>query len=234
MRMILLQILTGRRASEIRTCDFDCLSRSPNAASPPPTARHDRPGSTTPKARSTSRRTRSSSIDEVVEVIEEQQRWVRERFPTSRPQHLFIQRTANRRGDKPYPSGTYNWMLRELSDLVQITDGKGRPVRLSHTHRFRHTKLTRLAELGLPIHVLQRYAGHATPTMSMHYIAARDEHAEQAFLATAKLRADGTPHQLLPRRPRQPAPVRPGRPVPAPRLVPAAAAADPATRATPA
>ena len=26
MRMILLQILTGRRASEIRTCDFDCLS----------------------------------------------------------------------------------------------------------------------------------------------------------------------------------------------------------------
>ncbi|WP_281249972.1 hypothetical protein [Rhodococcoides yunnanense] len=27
--------------------------------------------------------------------------------------------------------------------------------------------------------------------MTMHYIAARDEHAEQAFLATAKLRADG-------------------------------------------
>jgi hypothetical protein len=49
-----------------------------------------------------------------------------------------------------------------------------------------------LAELGLPIHVLQRYAGHATPTMSMHYIAHRQEHAEQAFLATVKLRADGT------------------------------------------
>jgi hypothetical protein len=83
-------------------------------------------------------------------------------------------------------------MLRELSNLAQITDSKGRPVNLSHTHRFRHTKLTRLAELGLPIHVLQRYAGHATPTMSMHYIAARGGHAEQAFLATAKLKADGT------------------------------------------
>ncbi len=69
-------------------------------------------------------------------------------------------------------------------------------MRLSHTHRFRHTRLTRLAELGLPIHVLQRYAGHATPTMTMHYIAARDEHAEQAFLATAKLRADGSRIQL--------------------------------------
>ena len=83
-------------------------------------------------------------------------------------------------------------MLREFSNIVKITDSKGRPVQLSHTHRFRHTKLTRLAELGLPVHVLQRYAGHATPTMSMHYIAHREEHAEQAFLATAKLRADGT------------------------------------------
>lgn len=26
----------------------------------------------------------------------------------------------------------------------------------------------------------------------MHYVAARQEHAEQAFLATTKLRADGT------------------------------------------
>ena len=81
---------------------------------------------------------------------------------------LFVQRTGNRRGDKPYPSGTYAWMLREFSDVVQITDSKGRLLQLSHTHRFRHTKLTRLAELGLPIHVLQRYAGHATPTMAMH------------------------------------------------------------------
>jgi hypothetical protein len=30
MRMVLLQILTGRRASEIRTCDFDCLSAAPS------------------------------------------------------------------------------------------------------------------------------------------------------------------------------------------------------------
>lgn len=75
---------------------------------------------------------------------------------------------------------------------MQITDSQGRLLQLSHTHRFRHTKLTRLAELGLPIHVLQRYAGHATPTMSMYYVAQREEHAEQAFLTTTKLKADGT------------------------------------------
>ena len=116
--------------------------------------------------------------------------------PGGSQRFLFVQRTGNRCGDKPYPPGTYNWVLRTLSDVLQITDAKGRAVRLSRTHRFRHTRLTRLAELGLPVHVLQRYAGHATPTMTMHYIAARDEHAEQAFLATAKLRADGTHIQL--------------------------------------
>ena len=52
--------------------------------------------------------------------------------------------------------------------------------------------LTTSSELGLPVHVLQRYAGHATPTMAMYYVAQREEHAEQAFLATVKLKADGT------------------------------------------
>lgn len=32
MRMILLQILTGRRSSEIRLCDFDCLSAATGRA----------------------------------------------------------------------------------------------------------------------------------------------------------------------------------------------------------
>ena len=191
MRMILLQILTGRRSSEIRLCDFDCLSaatgRAVEAAEGEEIARF---------------RYAQSKIDiapdtilvdsEVVAIIAEQQRWVRERLPDVAPKHLFIQLLGNRSGAKPYPSGTYNWRLREFSDLVRIADSKGRSVRLSHTHRFRHTKLTRLAELGLPIHVLQRYAGHATPSMSMHYIAQREEHAEQAFLATRKLKADGT------------------------------------------
>jgi len=191
MRMILLQILTGRRASEIRTCDADCIEpvtdTAVTAANAEPVARF---------------RYAQSKIDiapdsilvdrDVTAIIEEQRRWVRDRFPALAPRQLFVRRLGNRHGHKPYPPGTYTFRLRQFSDLVQITDSKGRPVRLSHTHRFRHTKLTRLAELGLPVHVLQRYAGHATPTMSMHYIAQREEHAEQAFLATVKLRADGT------------------------------------------
>jgi integrase len=191
MRMILLQILTGRRASEIRTCDFDCLSPAP-------------PSTVQAAGEHVERFTYAQSkIDiapdsilvdrEVIAVIEEQQAWLRTHLPGQpQPRFLFAQRIGNRGGDKPYPAGTYGWMLREFSDAVQITDSTRRPLKLSNTHRFRHTRLTRLAELGLPIHVLQRYAGHATPTMSMHYIAERQEHAEQAFLATVKLRADGT------------------------------------------
>ncbi|HET6856484.1 MAG TPA: tyrosine-type recombinase/integrase, partial [Streptomyces sp.] len=203
MRMILLQILTGRRASEIRTCAFDCLSPLPNRATATATA--EDPAADNPAADNEEIARfhyAQSKIEaapdnilvdrEVTQVIEEQQQWIRERFPDIEPRFLFTQRLGNRTATKPYPSGTYAWMLREFSNIVKITDSKGRAVGLSHTHRFRHTKLTRLAELGLPIHVLQRYAGHASPTMSMHYIAQREEHAEQAFLATAKLKADGT------------------------------------------
>ncbi|MFD9841324.1 site-specific integrase [[Kitasatospora] papulosa] len=47
---------------------------------------------------------------------------------------------------------------------MKITNRRGKPVGLSHTHHFRHTKLTRLAELGPPVHVLMGFAGHAAPS----------------------------------------------------------------------
>jgi hypothetical protein len=43
----------------------------------------------------------------------------------------------------------------------------------------------------MPIAVIQRYAGHRTPTMSMHYVAKREEYQEQVFVATRKYRSDG-------------------------------------------
>jgi hypothetical protein len=190
MRMILLQILTGRRSGEVRICEFDCLSPVPD----PPA---DAAGQQVTRFRYAQSKIDSAPdtilVDqEVVAVIEEQQRWIRDQFPAIEPRYLFTQRIGNLVAAKPYAPGTYGRALRMFSRIVQIIDSKGRAVNLSHTHRFRHTKLTRLAELGLPVKVIQRYAGHATPTMSMHYIAQREEHAEQVFVATAKFKADGT------------------------------------------
>lgn len=191
MRMLLLQILTGRRASEICLCPFNCLSPATDsaveAAQGEAVARFHYGQSKIDKAPDT------ILVDaQVVAVIEEQQQWLRNRFPGRDLPYLFPQRRANAHATKPYGNSNYGRALGVFSELARITDAAGRPVKLSHTHRFRHTKLTRLAELGLPVHVLQRYAGHATPSMSMHYVARRDEHAEQAFLATRKFKADGT------------------------------------------
>jgi Phage integrase family len=191
MRMLLLQILTGRRASEICLCPFDCLSPATDsaieAAEGEAVARFRYGQSKIDAAPDT------IFIDaEAVAVIEEQQQWLRGQFPDHDLPYLFPQRHANARAAKHYGTSNYGKSLALFSKLAQVTDSAGQPVKLSHTHRFRHTKFTKLAELGLPVHVLQRYAGHSTPTMSMHYVARRDEHAEQAFLATRKFRADGT------------------------------------------
>lgn len=193
MRMILLHILTGRRASEIRTCAFDCLSAvsGPGGATTgdglPDVTRFHYAQSKIDGAPDTILVNR-----EVVAVIHEQQQWVREQLPGATPTFLFIRRYRDLAGSRPPSANTYKQRLASLSALARFTDSTGRPVSLSHTHRFRHTRLTQLAELGLPAKVLQRYAGHATPTMSLHYVAHREEHAEQAFLATVKRRADGS------------------------------------------
>ncbi|HEX6685566.1 MAG TPA: hypothetical protein VF062_22515, partial [Candidatus Limnocylindrales bacterium] len=142
MRMILLQILTGRRASEIRTCEADCIESVTDAAA-----------SAADGQEIARFRYAQSKIDiapdsilvdrDVTAIIEEQRRWARDRFPDAALRQLFVRSLGNRLGAKVYPPGTYTFRLRQFSDLLQITDSKGRPVRLSHTHRFRHTKLTR-------------------------------------------------------------------------------------------
>ncbi len=97
MRMILLQVLTGRRSSEIRTCEFDCLSPAG--------------GHVGNDVELTRFQYAQSKIDiapdsilvdhEVTAVIEEQQTWLRGRFPGVEPHFLFTQRTGNRRQALP-------------------------------------------------------------------------------------------------------------------------------------
>ena len=148
MRMLLLQILTGRRASEICLCPLDCLS--PATGSAVDAAERDA------VARF---RYGQSKIDaapdtilvdaETVAVIEEQQQWLRDRFPGRDLTCLFPQRSARAHGAKPYGNASYGRALALFSQLAQIIDAAGHPVKLSHTHRFRHIRLTRLEGRGV-------------------------------------------------------------------------------------
>lgn len=132
MRMILLQILTGRRSSEIRHCEFDCLSLA--------TGRAVEAGQGEEIARFRYAQTKidiapdTILVDsEVVAIIEEQQRWVRDRFPGIQPKHLFLQLTGNRSGAKPYPSGTYTFPAARVQQDRPGHRQQG-PVRPSQSH----------------------------------------------------------------------------------------------------
>ena len=224
MRMILLQILTGRRSSEIRHCESGCLSpatgRAAEAAQGEEIARF---------------RYAQTKIDiapdtilvdsEVVAIIEEQQRWVRDRFPGIQPRHLFLQLTGNRAGTKPYPSGTYTFRLREFSKIVQVADSKGGrpsqphpPVPAHQVHPARRARPARPRPAALC------RARHPDDDHALRRPAGRTRRAGIPGHRQAESRRH--PRRLLPRGPRRHAPARPRRPDLAQRLVPAPAAAS--------
>ncbi|MFE5597362.1 hypothetical protein [Streptomyces sp. NPDC056549] len=49
---------------------------------------------------------------------------------------------------------------------------------------------------GVPIHVVMRYLGHVTPTMTMHYAKTLAVTAEREFLRYKKVTADGRPAEV--------------------------------------
>jgi integrase len=190
MRMLLLQMYTGRRMSEVLLMPHQPLSSVQGLGSEVPDGRR--------VARLQYAQTKEEGApdtilvdDDVINVVEEQLRWLKEAMPDYSGKYLFVQRKGNRQGFRHYSKTVYGRRLRIFADLVGIRDANGALVDFNRTHRFRHTRLTKLAELGKPVHVIQRYAGHRSPTMSMHYVAQREEFEEQSFLATQKFYSDG-------------------------------------------
>ena len=107
----------------------------------------------------------------------------------------------NRNGDRPYTDHTLRSLLTELAARLDVRDSTGALVDFNRTHRFRHTVATNLLNTGVPLHVLQRYLGHLTPTMSMTYAQTLQSTAEREFLRYRKITADARdleidPHDL--------------------------------------
>ncbi len=205
MRLLMLLALTGRRVSELLLLEFDPLLPLEGLA-----ASGDDPDGAVAKLRYGQTKIDGApdtiTVDrDVVAVIRAQQEWALKRFreraddPDATPRYLFLAATRNRHGDRPYPFATIAKKLARFSELIAVTDGQGRPVTLSETHRFRHTKATTLLNAGVPLHVVQRYLGHLSPAMTMHYARTLQATHEREFLRFKKVTADGRDLEIDPR-----------------------------------
>lgn len=189
MRILLLMIATGRRISEICMLDFSPIV---------PIAGQKDDSIAKLRYQQTKIDGAPDTIfveNEVVQIIAEQQKWLSERLAavgiTSPPPYLFVKYQNNLRGTHPYDGKNFRHQLTRLVERVDIRDHTGTPVRLSTTHRFRHTKATALIDAGVPLHVVQRYLGHATPEMTMHYAHTLDSTAKAEFLRFQKINRSG-------------------------------------------
>jgi integrase len=205
MRILLLLALTGRRLNEICMLDRDPLHALPQAAPDSGAA----PGALTARLRYQQTKIEGSPdtilVDaEVVAVVKAQQEWAARHFaargaPGRIPKYLFLGEKVNRNGDRPYPGQRLRDRLSTLAARLDIRDAAGRLVDFNRTHRFRHTKGTTLLNAGVPLHVVQRYLGHISPTMTMHYAQTLAETAEAEFLRYRKITADARDLQASPR-----------------------------------
>ncbi len=204
MRLLMLLALTGRRVSELCLLDHECLlplEGLPGAA--------DGDGAV---AKLRYQQTKIAGAPDtilvdrdVVALVRAQQGWALDQLESGaqgrrpRPRYLFLGLARNRHGQRPYSPATLNSKLRWLSDRVEARDGQGRSVSLADTRRFRHTKATSLLNAGVPLHVVQRYLGHLSPAMTMHYAQTLQATHEREFLRFKKITADGRELELDPR-----------------------------------
>jgi len=202
MRILLLLAKTGRRQSEIRMLDFDPLL-------PLSEVIDEQDG----EALVAKLRYQQTKIDgapdtifidaETVAIVNDQQRWGRERMAaagreSTTPKYLFMALSQNRNGDRPYSWPVLYDRLAWLSEQLDVRDPNGKLVCFSKTHSFRHTRATSLINLGVPLHVVQRYLGHLSPKMTMHYAQTLDETHRREFLRFRKITADARELDLAP------------------------------------
>jgi integrase len=196
---LMLLIRTGRRVNEVLMMDFDPLLPLVGAKDVDESGLVARMRYQQTKVQTG--QSNSIPVDaEVVAIIRAQQLVAKKHMatmglPDREPRYLFLRQVQNRNGEHPYPMATLHHALGQLTQRLGVTDSQGRLVKISRTHRFRHTAATNLLNAGVPLHVVMRYFGHVTPEMTMHYAVTLSETAEREFLRFKKVTTDG---RLLP------------------------------------
>ncbi len=197
MRIYLLLLRLGRRASEVLLLERDPLIPLTGLT---PSAEGE--GAFVARLRYAQTKIENAPDTipieaDVAGIVREQQEWLARREAQlangSRSRWLFVRPQQNRLGLAPYAYSTLIGRVRRLAIAIQLNDSEGKPVAMTRTHQFRHTKATSLLNAGVPLTVIQRYLGHVTPNMTAHYAKLREHTLREAFLALEKVRADGTP-----------------------------------------
>jgi integrase len=201
MRILMLLARTGRRVSEILLLDFDPILPIAGIAA--------EVSDSDPDAVVAKLRFQQTKIDgapdtifvdqEVVAIVHAQQQWAHEHVRSllrdkhaPPPRYLFLAVTRNNLGRHSYPKTTLGGRMTQLGELADIRDSQGHRPPLSNVHRFRHTRATSLINANVPVHVVQRYLGHLSPKMTMHYSKTLRETHEREFLRHKKITADGS------------------------------------------
>lgn len=114
---------------------------------------------------------------ELAKVIQEQQQWIKQELDENY-NYLFCGRSQNAYGDfipksKVMSSSAFVKYLKELSKRFDIKDSSGKRWNFQ-SHQFRHTVGTTMINNGVPQHIIQRYLGHETPTMTSVYAHIHD------------------------------------------------------------
>lgn len=118
---------------------------------------------------------------ELAKVIQEQQQYIRQHLG-EKFEYLFCARETGKYRDKnpfhPRPKimgdSSFIKFLKDLAENFDIKDSSGKRWNFQ-SHQFRHTVGTRMVNLGVPLHIIQRYLGHTSPAMTMVYAHIHDE-----------------------------------------------------------
>ncbi len=155
MHMILILQECGMRISELLQLPLECLTQDARGTS------HLR------FMQGKMKREHTIPVSqEIARVIEEQQQIVRDRPQSSTL--LF----PNPRG-RVFKQASFAQRINRLAYDHEIRDANGKLSRFQ-SHQFRHTVGTRMINLGVPHHIIQRYLGHLGPEMTSRYAHIHD------------------------------------------------------------
>ena len=172
MRMVLVNIECGFRVGELIRLKLDCLKSDGKGGwyiqyqMYKMNKEHTKPIS-----------------NELAKVIQEQQAYIRQLFSNDFS-YLFCGRARGYSkgkckgvfiGVKQIMSAqAFSRHLNGLAQRFEIKDNSGK-IWNFQSHQFRHTVGTRMINAGVPQHIIQRYLGHESPTMTQVYAHIHDQ-----------------------------------------------------------